>query len=132
MTSRATLPYIISNFYPDNMAEYAYYRNAFGFSNDFRYEIRYLITSILYCKDAINDFVEKREKYDDYVLRNEYEDAQKIVEYIEKKYGTSYWVMECKFFLNSKTGKDNNELLKNAPGNIMGSILNFSKTNSSL
>lgn len=125
ITSKKTRPYIVSNFYPEDMQEYARYGNAFGFSNDFKYEIRYLVMSILCCKDTVNDFVEKREKYDNHILRNEYEEAMKVVEYIENMYGVSYWVMECKFFLNSKLEKDSNDLLDNSPSNIFGSILGF-------
>ncbi len=118
-------PYIINNFYPQNIDEYADYRNLLGFSNDFRFEIRWLITCLAYAQDEINDFVVQREMYDNHVLLNEYEDALAIVEGIERKYGVSYWTIEGRFFLNSKLGIDSAELVKDTPANVYGSALSF-------
>lgn len=117
--------YMTSNFYPKDLKKYAVYKKIFGYSGDFRFEIRWLISSILFGKDCINDFIALREKYDHYVLLNKYEEAMLIIEDIQKKYGTSFWALECLFFLNSRLGNDNNDLLENAPANIFGSVLNY-------
>ncbi len=125
ITSQHSRPYIVGNFFPENMGEYAKYGNVFGFSGDFRFEIRFMISCVLCSKDIINDFVIKRKKYDSYILLNKYEEALSVLEEIERNYGTSYWAMECKFFLNSKLGKDNTELIESAPANVIGSVLSF-------
>lgn len=89
--SSSVNPYITDNFFPTNIDEYANYGNILGFSNDFRFEIRWLITCLAFAQDEINDFVAQREMYDNHVLLNEYEEALAIVEDIERKYGVSYW-----------------------------------------
>ena len=66
ISSQMTEPYISCNFFPDSMGSYASYSNVFGFSNDFRYEIRWIIACILNWKSAINEFVLQREKYAKY------------------------------------------------------------------
>lgn len=118
-------PYITNNFYPANIDEYAIYKNIWGFSNDFRFEIRWLIMCLAFGQDDINDFIAQREKYDNHVLLNEYEEAMSIIEDIERKYGVSYWTIEGRFFLNSKLGIDSAELVSNTPANIYGSALSF-------
>lgn len=125
IASQAAEPYISSNFFPENMSEYAQYRNIFGFSNDFRYEIRWMIVCILYRKDVIDEFIIQREKYDNYVLLNQYDDALKVVEHVESWCGVSYWSTECKFFLYKKLGKNITELLQNVTNTVYGSVLNF-------
>lgn len=124
-TSEVCSVYITNNFYPKNMQEYALHKNIYGFSNDFRFEIRWLIASICLSQDAINDFVFQREKYDTYILLDKYEEALTVVTDIEEKYGVSFWTMECRFFLNGKLGGDNNELIDDAPENIFGSVLSY-------
>lgn len=123
--SQVTTPYIISNFFPESMMEYGSYDNIYDFSNDFKYEIRWIIASLACFEKELNDFIMQREKYDNYILINEYEKALLIVEEIQRKYGVSYWTMECRFFLNSKMGKDNTQLLKGLPNNVFGSILKY-------
>lgn len=125
IASQAANPYVTKNFYPKDINAYAGYRNRIGFSNDFRFEIRWIISCILVEKDAINDFVIQREKYDTCILLNQYEEAMKIVKEVESSYGCSFWTMECRFFLNSKLGRDNNELIENIPSNVLGAIMCF-------
>lgn len=123
--SSSVNPYITNNFYPTNIDEYADYGNLLGFSNDFRFEIRWLITCIASAQEKINDFVAQREMYDNHVLLNEYEEALAIIEDIESKYGVSYWTIEGRFFLNSKLGIDSAELVRDTPANVYGSALSF-------
>ena len=72
-----------------------------------------MIACILYRKDVIDEFIIQREKYDNYVLLNQYDDALKVVEHVESWCGVSYWSTECKFFLYKKLGKNITELLQN-------------------
>lgn len=118
-------PHITNNFFPKSISEYANYTNLMGFSNDFRFEIRWLAICIVFEQDVINEFVAQREKYDNHILLNEYEDALAVVEDIESKYGVSYWTIESRFFLNSKLGIESAELVKDIPVNIYGSVLSF-------
>lgn len=125
IASQVVEPYISSNFFPDSMKDYAIYRNFLGFSNDFRYEIRWMIACILYRKDIIGEFIIQREKYDNYVLLNQYDEALKVIEHVENMCGVSYWSTECRFFLYNKLGKNVAELLKNVTNTVYGSVLNF-------
>lgn len=125
ITSSALEPYVSCNFFPREMENYAEYKNIFGFSNDFRYEIRWIISCIKYRQDVINEFVVQREKYDNYVLLNMYEDALDVINYVDAQYGVSYWSAECRFFLYSKLGKNISELLGNAVGTIFRSAFIF-------
>lgn len=125
ITSPVIEPYISSNFYPESMECYAITRNYFGFSNDFRYEIRWMISCILYQKDVINDFVAQREKYDNFILLNQYESALQVIDCIENQYGVSYWSTECRFFLYNKLGKSVAELVASASPTVFGSVLKF-------
>lgn len=123
--SQVVEPYISSNFFPESMKEYAEFRNIFGFSNDFKFEIRWMIACIMYRKDVINNFVTEREKYDDLVLFNKYEDALQVIDGIEGQYGVSYWSTECRFFLYSKLGKNVADLIEFSSPTIFNAVLNF-------
>lgn len=125
IASQVAEPYVSSNFFPKSMANYAEFINIWGFSNDFKYEIRWMITCILYRKDVIDEFVVQREKYDNFVLLNKYEEALQVIEYVEEQYGVSYWSTECRFFLYSKLGKSVTELVENAVPTVFGSVLRF-------
>lgn len=116
-------PYISCNFFPKDMKDG--YINFFGFSNDFRYEIRWLIACIMYKKDVVNEFVIQREKYDNYVLLNMYEDALKVVDYVDVNYGISYWSLECRLFLYNKLDKSIAGLLHSAKDTPWHSVLIF-------
>ena len=125
ISSEVVEPYISSNFFPENVGNYAEFRNIFGFSNDFRYEIRWMIACILYRKDVIDEFVAQREKYDNHVLLNQYEEALQIINYMESQYGVSYWSTECRFFIYSKLGRTVMELVDNAAPTVFGSVFGF-------
>lgn len=125
IVSPVTEPYISSNFFPESMEYYARIRHYFRFSGDFRYEIRWMISCILYRKDVINEFVVQREKYDNYILLNQYESALQVIDYVDEQYGVSYWSIECRFFVYSKLGRSVAELVENAPATVFGSVLNF-------
>ena len=84
-----------------------------------------MIACILYRKDVINEFIIQREKYDNYVLLNKYEEALKVIDYFDECYGVSYWSTECRFFLYSKLGKSVIELLQNAVSTVFGSVFSF-------
>lgn len=125
ISSSATSPYIISNFFPSNPDEYGKYASIFTFTNDFRFELRWMVFCIKYYSDEISTFLSAREKYDNCVLLNKYEDALEVVNTIEKKFGVSLWSMECKFYIYSKLDKDMNELFKDIPNTAFGAIANF-------
>ena len=123
--SQVAEPYVSSNFFPKSMKEYAEFSNIFGFSNNFKFEIRWMIACIMYRKDVINKFVTVREKYDDLVLFNKYEDALQVIDGIEGQYGVSYWSTECRFFLYSKLGKNVADLIEFSSPTIFNAVLNF-------
>lgn len=123
--SQLTEPFISSNFFPQSINNYAEFRNICGFSGDFKYEIRWLISCILYRKDVIEEFVCQREIYDNLILHNKYEEALNVIDTFENKHGVSYWSTECRFFVYSKLGKNVKGLVENAPQNVFGSVLNF-------
>lgn len=116
-----TYPFIANNFFWKKIGSGS--ANIWGFSNDFRFEIRWLVHSIKYAEIIINEFISAREKYDNYILLNKYEEAHLVVKEIEKEYGKTYWGMECEFFLNNKIGKSNEDLMSDIVENVYGSVL---------
>lgn len=121
--SSNTAPYISNNFYVNKIG--VGLDNIAGYSNDFRFEIRWMISCIKAAKEYINEFISVREQYDNLVLLNEYEKAFDVINKFQEEYGTSYWCEECKFFLNSKLGISNDSLLANLAENVYGSVLGF-------
>lgn len=125
ISSTAASPYITSNFFPKNMEKYGKYASIFTFTNDVRLELRWLIFCLKSYSKELSEFLLNREKYDNYILLNKYEEALDVVNNIEEKFGVSLWSMECKSYLYVKMGKDINELFKNIPNSIFGAIINF-------
>lgn len=125
LSSSVANPYISSNFFPEDMAEYARYRNIIDFTNDLRFEIRWIVYCLYFYSKEISEFVKVREKYDNYILLNRYEDALNVIENVEKIFGPSLWSLECKFYLYAKMNLDKNELMKQAPESIFGAVMNF-------
>lgn len=125
ISSNIINPYITSNFFPENIEEYGKYKALFTFTNDLKLELRWLIFCLKFYSNELSIFLLKREQYDNCVLLNKYEDALKIVNDIEEKFGVSLWSIECQFYLYVKMGKDINELLKNIPQSVIGAIINF-------
>ncbi|MCR5610066.1 MAG: hypothetical protein K6G26_13490 [Lachnospiraceae bacterium] len=84
----------------------------FPFTESLRFEIRHLVFILKFHSDKINDFVKYREKYDDYVLLNQYDRALDIVTEVKKKYGESLWAYECLFFLNADNSNNINRIME--------------------
>ena len=125
MSSPAANSYISSNFFPQDLSEYGRYRNIIEYTNDLRFELRWMIYCLHFYSKELSTFVKEREKYDDFILLNQYEEALKVVEDIEKSFGPSLWSLECKFYLFSNLDLDKNELMKEIPETIFGAVMNF-------
>lgn len=124
-SSEAANPYISSNFFPQDMKEYGRYRNIIDFTSDLQIELRWMAYCFKFYSKKISEFITEREKYDNYILLNKYEDALKVIENVEKMLGSSLWSLECKFYLYAKMNLNTNELMKEAPKLIFGAIMNF-------
>lgn len=121
-----TSPYITANFFIyDSYNNYMACPSCCNFTNCFRFEIRWLVASLKYYNNVISDFVSFRKEYDNCVLLNRYEDALRIVEHVDKKFGVSIWSGESKFFLYTKLGKDTKALLASMPQTVVGAIFDF-------
>ena len=125
LSSPAANSYISSNFFPQNLSEYGRYRNIIEYTSDLRLELRWMIYCLHFYSKEISTFVREREKYDDFILLNQYEEALKVVEGIEKSFGPSLWSLECKFYLFSNLDLDKNDLMKEIPETIFGAVMNF-------
>lgn len=125
ISSVAASPYITSNFFPTTFKEYGMYGSIFVFTNNLRLELRWLIFCIKYYSKELSGFLSAREDYDNCILLNKYEDALKVVNDVEEKFGISLWSMECKCYLYAEMGKDINELFNNITKSVFGAILNF-------
>ncbi len=125
LSSGAANPYISNNFFPQDMKEYGSYRNIIDFTNDLQIEIRWMAYCFQFYSKEISEFVLEREKYDNYILLNQYEDALDVIENVEKMLGPSLWSLECKFYLYAKMNLNKNELMKQAPKSIYGAVMNF-------
>lgn len=125
LSSEAANPYISSNFFPQDMKEYGRYRNIIDFTSDLQIELRWMAYCFKFYSKKISEFVTEREKYDNYILLNKYEDALKVIENVEKMLGPSLWSLECKFYLYAKMNLNTNELMKEAPKSIFGAVMNF-------
>lgn len=87
LSSPAANSYISRNFFPQNLSEYGRYRNIIEYTSDLRLELRWMIYCLHFYSKEISTFVREREKYDDFILLNQYEEALKVVEGIEKSFG---------------------------------------------
>lgn len=125
ISSVAVNPYITSNFFPENSEEYGKYASIFTFTNNIKLELRWVVFCLKYYSKELSVFLSAREKYDDYILLDKYDEALEVVNEVEDKFGISLWVMECKCYLYVKMGKDINELFKNVPRSVFGAIINF-------
>ena len=125
ISSVVASPYITSNFFPANSEEYGRYTSIFTFTNNLKLEVRWVVFCLKYYSKKLSTFLSEREKYDNYILLNKYEEALEVVNDIEDKFGISLWSIECKCYLYVKIGKDLNELFKNIPHSVFGAIMNF-------
>lgn len=125
ISSVVASPYITSNFFPANAEEYGKYTSIFTFTNNLKLELRWVVFCLKYYSKELSEYLSAREEYDNYILLNKYEEALKVVNTIEDKFGISLWSMECKFYLYVKMGKDIGELFKNVPKSVFGAIINF-------
>lgn len=123
MRSEYINPYITNNNCIDKIG--VGFDNITGFSGNLVYELRWMISCISMAKDIINDFVKAREQFDDAILLNKYEDALNIVSKVEEKYGVSYWSVECKVFLSKKVDEFEEDVTKDLPDNVYGSVVLF-------
>ena len=125
ISSVAANPYITSDFFPANAVQYGKYDSIFTFTNNIKLELRWVVFCLKYYSKKLSTYISAREKYDNYILLNKYEEALGVVNDIDDKFGISLWGMECKFYLYVKMGKDINELFKNVPQTVFGAIINF-------
>lgn len=125
ISSAAASPYITSNFFPENSEEYGKYGSIFTFTNNLKFELRWVVFCLKHYSTELSAFLSAREEYDSYILLNKYEEALEVVNVIEDKFGISLWSMECKCYLYVKMGKDTNELFKDVPNSVFGAIINF-------
>lgn len=125
ISSTTASPYIISNFFPSTIKEYGRFSSIFVFTNDLRLELRWLVFCLKFYSKELSIFLSAREKYDNYILLNKYEDALKVVNDVEEKFGISLWGMECKCYLYVAMDKDINELFDDITTPFLGAIINF-------
>lgn len=117
--------YISQNYFPCNYDEYGAYRAMTRFTNDLKYELRWLVFSLKFYAEAISIFVSAREKYDNCILLNKYDEALGIVDEMEKKFGVSLWSSECRFFLYSKMNIDIKKVCADAEHSNLAWIFEF-------
>lgn len=123
--SEVANPYVSSNFFPEDMKTYGRYRNIIDFTNDIQIEMRWMSYCFRFYNKEISEFVTEREKYDNYILLNKYEDALNVIKNVEARLGVSLWSLECKFYLYTKMNLNKNELMEQAPESIMGGVMSF-------
>lgn len=114
------------NFFPRTFDKYGCSPSMIDFSNNIEYELRWSMFCFAYYSKEISFFVDQREKYDNLILLDKYEEAKEVVDEIERKLGVSFWSIECNFYLNSKLNLNN--LLSEIPRNknaIYEAVLNF-------
>ena len=125
ISSVVASPYITSNFFPPNAEEYGKYVSIFSFTNNLKWELRWVVFCLKYYTKELSAYLLAREEYDNYILLNKYKEALEVVNTVEDKFGISLWSVECKFYLYVKMGKDMGELFKNVPKSVFGAIINF-------
>lgn len=118
-------PYVTCNFFPIKMEGYGNYDSIIDFSYNIKFELRWIVFCLKYYSKHLSAFLVEREKYDNYILLNKYEDAAKLLGDIETKFGISLWSMECNCFLNVKLNRDIDKFFGNMTHSVYGAIVNF-------
>lgn len=125
MSSVAANTYINSNFFPISAEEYGKYDSIFSFTNNLKWELRWVVFGLKFYSKELTAFLTAREEYDNYILLNKYEEALEVVNTVEEKFGISLWALECKCYLYVKMNKSVEELFNDIPPSILGAVLNF-------
>lgn len=122
---KSTATYININLFPSNMNDFARWTEV-GFSNNLRYELRWLIRVFDTYKDAINIFLENKSIIDELILLNEYKKALEYLDKVEQQFGSSYWLLENKAYLYSRLKRNlQKEISNKAKNGVLETILRF-------
>ncbi len=125
LKNKLTNHHINVNLFPIDMNLIGRYREV-GFSNQLKYELRWHMKTFSRFADSINNFIKVKCIVDELILLNQYEDALKCLNDLEKKYGFSYWLLENRLFLRNKLKMDNKEeIIQKSKHNILTTILGF-------
>ena len=68
ISSAAASPYITSNFFPENSEEYGKYGSIFTFTNNLKFELRWVVFCLKHYSTELSAFLSAREEYDSYIL----------------------------------------------------------------
>lgn len=122
--NKSTNSYITANLFPNDMNSFAKYREA-AFSNEFEYELRWQMRVFEAQKENLNAFLVCKKNIEELILQNKYEEALKFLDLIERKFGSSYWLLENRIFLLNKLERDTQNIIKKANSGILATILGF-------
>lgn len=125
MSSEIINPYVTENLFPTEIGEYGKYDFVIDFTDNIKCELRWIVFCLKYYSKQLSIFLAEREKYDNYILLNKYEEAAKVLSSIENKFGISLWSMECNCFLNVKLNRDIDEFFRDMPRSVYGAIVSF-------
>lgn len=120
----STNRYISCNLFPKRIADIKKYREV-GFSGDVVKEIRWHLKTIEKYKNIINDFLYIRQKIDELIFNENYQEAKKEILECERKYGVSLWLLEEKACVYNYLEKDTSTITQDCNSNIITSIIDF-------
>lgn len=93
--------YLTVNLFPEKFNQRGINREA-DFTNDIKAELRWQCKIFHKYEDIINHFVQLKDKIDEFILEEKYEEAKMCLENVESKYGVSYWLLENKLLIYRK------------------------------
>ena len=71
-------------------------------------------------------FISKKDRFDECLLEEKYNEAYEILKELEKNFGISLWLMENKVFLFHMLGKDvKEELVSSMRQGFISTVINF-------
>lgn len=104
--------YITQNLFPSTYSAMAAIPEI-DFTSSISTELRWHLKIFSVYANVINDFIRKKEQYDEMLLADQLEDAMRILKEIETKYGYSYWLIENQILLNNKLNIESTEKIMN-------------------
>jgi hypothetical protein len=110
-----------------------YLKEPFSFTKDFKKEFKWVSNILETYFEEINSFLELKNKFEKYILLNEFDEALTIIKQVENSFGISLWSIEANLIIEEKVkGYESNwDLLTKYLSEINNSIYEFTINSSS-
>ncbi|SCW50891.1 hypothetical protein SAMN05660484_01368 [Eubacterium ruminantium] len=117
--------YFTVNLFPLNVNYFAKFAEPICTRN-IRFELRWQLKLFSCYSKEINMFISNKDRFDECLLEEKYNEAYEILKELEKDFGISLWLMENKVLLFHMLGKDvKEELVSSMRQGFISTVINF-------